>query len=62
MSRARIVWLELLTAAVYIVTVIWPPTGIALSAVLRQCARAAGFDHHLVKPVDLDILEKLLQR
>jgi CheY-like chemotaxis protein len=26
----------------------------------RQRTRDAGFDHHLVKPVDLDELEKLV--
>jgi CheY-like chemotaxis protein len=26
----------------------------------RRQARAAGFDHHMVKPVDLDALQELL--
>jgi CheY-like chemotaxis protein len=26
----------------------------------RERSRAAGFDHHLVKPVDIDRLEQLL--
>ena len=26
----------------------------------RQKSRAAGFDHHLVKPVDIDVLEKVM--
>lgn len=28
----------------------------------RERAREAGFDHHLVKPVDLDLLRRLLSR
>jgi CheY-like chemotaxis protein len=28
----------------------------------RLRAREAGFDHHLVKPLDLDALESLLDR
>ncbi len=28
----------------------------------RDCAREAGFDHHLVKPVDLEALRALLAR
>jgi CheY-like chemotaxis protein len=28
----------------------------------RRLARAAGYDHHLLKPVDLDQLERLLRR
>jgi CheY-like chemotaxis protein len=28
----------------------------------RKRSKAAGFDHHLVKPVDFDVLEKLLGR
>jgi CheY-like chemotaxis protein len=27
----------------------------------RQHAREAGFDHHLVKPIDLEKLQKLLE-
>jgi PAS domain S-box-containing protein len=28
----------------------------------RERGKAAGFDHHLIKPVDFDVLEKLLQQ
>jgi CheY-like chemotaxis protein len=28
----------------------------------RERSRAAGFDHHLVKPVDLELLRELLSR
>ena len=28
----------------------------------RRRSRQAGFDHHLVKPVDIDALEDLLER
>jgi len=28
----------------------------------RELAQAAGFDHHLTKPVDLDQVQQLLQR
>jgi CheY-like chemotaxis protein len=28
----------------------------------RQLALAAGFDHHLVKPIDVDTLEELFAR
>ena len=27
----------------------------------RQCSREAGFDHHLTKPVDFDVVEKILK-
>ena len=92
----RFLALGLLTAAAYVasaklgltlafvaqqVTVVWPPTGIALAAVLlvgyrswpftalgafvanitRDRTLQAGFNEHLIKPVDFEVLERLLR-